>query len=207
MGVFLASRAATLLACLVVFPLITAGCGDGAERAAGDNAATGGSAPDSGNVVLADVPKGQIGDNVFNEDKVQSYYLTFSDTEYAKLTDLSTLLVNQYTVNTDRYVQASLRVGDTVLPSIGVRYKGNFSIWGCVDFATGQRQVRVEPMYGNIDVCQRFSLKLDLNRYDSNSRLDGLKMLNLHAMAADPRYLFSGWVHVFHVAPTHSKMR
>jgi spore coat protein CotH len=140
-------------------------------------------------VVTLNVAKGQIGDQVFNEDEVQSYYLTFSDQEYAKLTDLSTLLINQYTVNVDRYVQASLQVGDTVLPSIGVRYKGNYSIWGCVDYATGQRQVRVEPFFGNIDVCQRFSLKLDFDRYDDSSRLDGLKKLNLHAMAADPSKL------------------
>jgi hypothetical protein len=46
--------------------------------------------------------------------------------------------------------------------------------------------VRVEPYFGDIDVCQRFSLKLDLDRYDQNARLDGLKKLNLHAMAADP---------------------
>jgi len=121
---------------------------------------------------------------VFDESEVQSYYLTFSDAEYAKLMDLSTLLLARTVVNEDRYVKASLRVGDTELPSIAVRFKGQFSIWGCVE--QGKRRVRVEPFYGNIDVCQRFSLKLDFNEYDSSSRLDGLKKLNLHAMAADP---------------------
>jgi len=99
--------------------------------------------------------------------------------------DMSTLLVNQWTVNEDRYVQASLRVGDTELPAIGVRFKGQFSIWGCVDKASGTRQVRVEPYFGDIDVCQRFSMKLDFNEYDKDARLDGLKKLNLHAMSAD----------------------
>jgi spore coat protein CotH len=127
-----------------------------------------------------------IGDRVFDENTVQSYYLTFSDEEYAKLMDMSTLLVNQWTVNEDRYVKASLRVGDREFPSIGVRFKGQFSIWGCVDKASGTRVVRVESVFRDIDVCQRFSLKLDLDRYDDSARLDGLKKLNLHAMSADP---------------------
>ena len=130
--------------------------------------------------------KAAIGDKVFDESQLQAYYLTFSDAEYAKLMDMSTLLLNPYTVNEDRYVKASLRVGDTELPSIGVRFKGQFSIWGCVDMATGTRRVRVEPYFGDIDVCQRFSMKLDIDKYDAGARLDGLKKVNLHAMAADP---------------------
>jgi hypothetical protein len=130
--------------------------------------------------------KATIGAKVFDESRVQSYYLTFSDEEYAKLMDMSTLLLNPYTVNEDRYVKASLRVGDQEFPSIGVRFKGQFSLWGCVDFYTGTRRVRVESVFRDIDVCQRFSLKLDLDRYDDGARLDGLKKLNLHAMSADP---------------------
>jgi hypothetical protein len=130
--------------------------------------------------------KPAIGSRVFDENTVQSYYLTFSDEEYAKLMDLSTLLVNAWTVNEDRYVKASLRVGDREFPSIGVRFKGQFSLWGCVDQASGTRRVRVESVFRDIDVCQRFSLKLDLDRYDDDARLDGLKKLNLHAMSADP---------------------
>jgi hypothetical protein len=130
--------------------------------------------------------KAAIGGKVFDENVVQSYYLTFSDDEYAKLMDMSTLLLNPYTVNEDRYVEASLRVGDKEIPSIGVRFKGQFSLWGCVDMATGTRRVRVEPVFRDIDVCQRFSMKLDLDRHDDSARLDGLKKLNLHAMSADP---------------------
>ena len=144
---------------------------------------------DGGDVAIPKDGRAAIGAKVFDESQVQSYYLTFSDEEYARLVDLRTLLLDPYTVNEDRYVQASLRVGDTELPAVGVRYKGNYSIWGCVDFATGQRVKRVEPGFGNVDVCQRFSLKLDFNRYDDTSRLDGLKKLNLHAMAADPSKL------------------
>jgi len=151
-------------------------------------AGTGGGAV-GGSAGTPELPGKQIGDYVFDEEQVLSYYLTFSDEEYAKLMDFSTLLVDPYTVNTDRYVEAALQVGDTELPSIGVRIKGNYSVWGCVDFGTGERVQRVEPFFGNIDVCQRFSLKLDFDRYSDDSRLDGLKKLNLHAMAADPSRL------------------
>jgi hypothetical protein len=153
----------------------------GAAGAAGDTN-VGDAAGAAG--AVSSVAKEHIGDQVFDESKVQSYYLTLSDAEYAKLMDLSTLLLDRTTVNEDRYVEASLRVGDTELPSIAVRFKGQFSIWGCVE--QGKRRVRVEPFFGNIDVCQRFSLKLDFNEYDKDSRVDGLKKLNLHAMSADP---------------------
>ena len=169
----------------VVFGLVFAapffaGCGGSKQKFedAGRN-------PNWGDVAVPKVEKADIGAKVFDQDQVQSYYLTLSEAEYARLTDLHTLLLNPYTVNEDRYVQAALRVGDVELPAIGIRYKGNYSIWGCVDFATGQRVKRVEPFFGNVDVCQRFSLKLDINRYDDSLRVDGLKKLNLHAMAAD----------------------
>jgi spore coat protein CotH len=159
--------------------LLVVACGGHANGSAPVNRTDGG-----GDGPLAG--KATIGDRVFNEQLVQSYYLTISDAEYAKLMDMSTLLLNQWTVNEDRYVKASLRIGETELPSIAIRFKGQFSIWGCVDYATGTRAVRVEPVFRDIDVCQRFSLKLDFDRYDDNARLDGLKKLNLHAMAADP---------------------
>lgn len=155
-----------------------AGCGEskGKGSDAGSNAGDGG----------GKVEKGNIGAKVFDQDKVQSYYLTFSDAEYARLNNMKTLLSSPVKVNEDRYVEAGLQIGDTKLPAIGVRYKGNYSIWGCVDFAKGERVKRVEPVFGNVDVCQRFSLKLDLDRIDHEARVDGLKKLNLHAMAADP---------------------
>ena len=173
--------------------VLSVGCGSSDKNnhpnASAGATASGGSDAGSSDAAVPKVAKEQIGDNVFDESQVQSYYLTFSDAEYAKLMDFSTLLLNPYTVNKDRYVEAALRFGDTELPSIAVRIDGNYSIWGCVDFATGKRVVRVDSDFGNIDVCQRFSLKLDLNRYDDSVRLDGLKKLNLRAMAPDPSKL------------------
>jgi hypothetical protein len=163
---------------LIFASLGLAGCGD--SKGKGSDAGT-----NAGDETVYAVETAEIGAKVFDEEKVQSYYLTFSDSEYERLTDLKTLLSDPYTVNDDRYVKAGLRVGDTELSAIGVRYKGNYSIWGCVDYDTGERVKRVEPVFGNVDVCQRFSLKLDFNRHDDKGRLDGLKKLNLHAMAAD----------------------
>ena len=94
--------------------LLTFGCGS--SRSSKD------ASPNWGDVAIPQVAKSDIGNQVFDELRVESYYLTFSDEEYAKLTDLSTILVNSYTVNEDRYVQAALKVGDTELPAIGVSY-------------------------------------------------------------------------------------
>jgi len=206
-------RVATVSACAFLLSLLGPACRGSDDRRMGDDGhggdseatATAGAPSSAGTTsgaggtgeshvggaagAAASVPsvtEEHIGDQLFDESKVQSYYLTFSAAEYAKLMDLSTLLIDRTTVNEERYVEASLRVGDTELPSIAVRFKGQFSIWGCVEQSTGKRRVRVEPFFGNIDVCQRFSLKLDFNEYDQDSRLDGLKKLNLHAMSADP---------------------
>jgi CotH protein len=194
-------RLATVLVCALLLSIFAVACnGDAAPGtnggSGGDDAVDGragasagsGTSGDSGvaGAAVSPVSKEHIGDKVFDESEVQSYYLTFSDAEYAKLMDLSTLLIDRTTVNEDRYVEASLRFGDTELPSIAVRFKGQFSIWGCVDQASATRKVRVEPFFGDIDVCQRFSLKLDFNEYQKDARLDGLKKLNLHAMSADP---------------------
>jgi spore coat protein CotH len=175
MAHLLFGRSVGIVSLLAIATPWLAGCGD--SKSKGSDAGGNGDGPK--------VAKADIGAKVFDQDQVQSYYLTFSDAEYARLTNIKTLLTNSYTVNEDRYVQAGLQIGDSKLPAIGVRYKGNYSIWGCVDFAKGERVKRVEPVFGNVDVCQRFSLKLDFNRFDDGARVDGLKKVNLHAMGAD----------------------
>ncbi len=140
---------------------------------------------DSQGIIPDTVEKTEIGDRIFNDDTVLSYYLDFSDEALETLMDMSTLVdVNRFEINKDRYVEASLTVEDASIASVGVRFKGAWSVTSCA--YTGQRVSRVEPVFGNIDVCQRFSLKIDLNRYDDNARLDGLKKINLHAMSTDP---------------------
>ncbi|MBN2525590.1 MAG: CotH kinase family protein [Deltaproteobacteria bacterium] len=131
----------------------------------------------------SDIEGQPIGEVIFADDVLRSYYITISDSEYERLMDMSTLVQN-WTVNKDRYVEVGIQVEDMELPSVGMRFKGDWSLISCV--INGVRQSRVEPVFGNIDVCQQFSLKLDFNMYDENSRLDGLKKLNLHSMSSDP---------------------
>lgn len=74
----------------------------------GRDAASGGAAESEAGAAGSDIPsvgKEQIGDDVFDESEAKSYYLTFSEPEYAKLVDLSTLLVDDTTVNEDRCVR------------------------------------------------------------------------------------------------------
>lgn len=131
------------------------------------------------------VEKAEIGNQIFNDDTVLSYHLNFSDEALEELMDMSTLVDTvHFSTNKDRYVPAHLSVEDTSIASVGVRFKGDWSITSCA--YTGQRVSRVEPVFGDIDVCQRFSLKLDINKYDDEARLDGLKKINLHAMSTDP---------------------
>ncbi|MBN2531203.1 MAG: CotH kinase family protein [Deltaproteobacteria bacterium] len=136
-----------------------------------------------------DVKREEIGNDVFDDSQIKSYYLTFSDEEYEKLMDFSTLLLDQMTMNKDRYVEASLKVDDVEFPSIGVRFKGDHSVWNCFDFGNPERKVLVQSIWGDVDVCQRFSLKIDLDRFGDNRRLDGLKKINLHSMSSDPSKL------------------
>jgi spore coat protein H len=138
-------------------------------------------APD---IEIPDVARDQIGNVVFNDNTLLSYYITIPDAEYARLMDMSTLVQNGSEVNKDRYVPVALRVGDTALPAVGLRFKGSHSIYSCV--VDGVRQSRIDPLFGNIDVCQRFSLKIDFNKYNADYRLDGLKKLNLQSMSSDP---------------------
>ncbi len=170
--------------------LVISSCGgSGTDPPHGDTSSKGSesTAPDSESTSAnADTDadgKRRIGDVIFDDTVLRSYYLTISDSEYERLMDMSTLVQN-WTVNKDRYVEVGLRVDDMELPSVGMRFKGDWSLISCVMY--GARQSRVEPVFGNIDVCQRFSFKLDINRYHDDYRLDGLKKLNFHAMSSDP---------------------
>src|SRR5512133_1605987 len=118
MGSIRSGRLVGVLFALVLATSSLAGCGGstkGASLDAGRDLNRGDAAE----------PNANNGAKVFDQDQVQSYYLTLSEEEYARLADLRTLLLNPYTVNEERYVQAALRVGDTELPAIAVRYKGN----------------------------------------------------------------------------------
>jgi spore coat protein CotH len=130
-------------------------------------------------------PDTAIGDRVFDDDAIHSYYLYLQPAELATLQDLGPQ-VGAYEAH-PVYVHARLRLGDQVLEPIGVRYRGDQSLWDCVE--DGQRRVGVRyPQFGfgQTDICAKFSLKLDFDRYDRDQRLFGLKALNLRSMSKDP---------------------
>jgi spore coat protein H len=84
--------------------------------------------------------------------------------------------------NLEQFVPASVRVeregaAPVAFERLGVRYKGSYTLHHCWDDFGGVRS--------HAGDCAKLSLKLDFDRYDASSRLDGLKQLNLHAAAAD----------------------
>ena len=139
----------------------------------------------------ADVPPEQavtppgIGDRVFDTTRVHVVRLTLDAADLADLEDYSKLVTGGLLPQVvERYFPARLEFDDTVLDAVAVRYKGDQSITACVD-DQGRRQVKVMAEYGGVDICAKFSLKLDVDGLQPDARLDGLKKLNLHSMAAD----------------------
>lgn len=130
--------------------------------------------------------KPEIGSYIFNEDTVRTYRLYFTEKNLAQLLDFSLLVPYSYTVNSD-FVQARLVLDGRTMDSIGVRFRGDQSLWDCV--SNGERKKGVTyPQFGfgNSDICAKFSMKFDFNKYDKDSRLYGLKALNFRSMSADP---------------------
>ncbi len=134
--------------------------------------------------VTSQRPARAIGDLVFDDNVLRSYYLELAPEELAKLQDYGAL-AKGYEVR-PVYVAARLRFEGQVLERIAIRFRGDQSIWDCV--ADGRRKTDVRyPQFGfgSTDICAKFSLKLDFNRFDPNQRLDGLKALNLRSMSKD----------------------
>jgi len=127
-----------------------------------------------------------IGSRVFDEDTVRTYKLYLTDDNLARLLDFTTLVTNTYTVN-PVYVPARLDMEGRKLDSIAVRFRGDQSIWDCIE--NGKRKIGLKyPQYGfgNCDICAKFSMKFDFNKYNRDNRLYGLKALNFRSMSADP---------------------
>jgi hypothetical protein len=133
--------------------------------------------------------KPQIGSRVFDDDSVRTYRLQITSANMAKLLDFSKLVTNTYTVN-PIVVQARIEFDGRTLDSVGVRFRGDQSLWDCI--AHGVRKKGLSyPQYGfgNGDLCAKFSMKFDFNEYNKDFRLYGLKALNFRSMSADPSKL------------------
>jgi spore coat protein H len=84
-------------------------------------------------------------------------------------------------------VPARLEFEGRTLDSVGVRFRGDQSLWDCV--SNGKRKKGIKyPQYGfgNSDICAKFSMKFDFNKYKKDQHFFGLKALNFRSMSADP---------------------
>ena len=71
----------------------------------------------------------------------------------------------------ERYIRATVQLGEVQVEDVGLRFKGSWgSLFWCAD--------------GTLD-CDKLNLKLDFHEYESEQRFYGLKKLNLHAMEVD----------------------
>ncbi|MBN1576752.1 MAG: CotH kinase family protein [Chitinispirillaceae bacterium] len=130
--------------------------------------------------------KPEIGSRIFDDDTVRTYRLYFTEENLALLLDFSKLVTNTYTVNSV-FVPARLVMEGRSLDSIGVRFRGDQSIWDCISNGKRKKGVTYPQFgFGNGDICAKFSMKFDFNRYNADLRLYGLKALNFRSMSADP---------------------
>lgn len=149
-----------------------AGAQAGALGAAAAGAAPAGAAPAAGAASAGAASAAAPGDVVFAA-RLLDVHLTLQAADLQELDEHG---------NLEQFVPASLRVEREGVPAIafeqvGVRHKGSHTLHHCWDDFGGVRSYA--------DDCQKLSLKLDFDRYEESSRLDGLKQLNLHAASAD----------------------
>lgn len=138
--------------------------GGAAGAASPESQAAAGSGDAAGAPAL---PEPKASDEVFRDDLLRTYELTFRDEDWAQL---------QATATEEQYVPAVFSVEGEQLGTIGVRYKGN----------VGTLQ---ECFQDGVQVCRKLSLKLKFNEYDPELRYRGLKKLNFHSSLRDHSHL------------------
>lgn len=138
----------------------TGGSGGGAGASGAAAAGSGGAAgaADSGN---------KASDEVFRDDLLRTYSLTFTTADWDML---------QKTAIEEIYVPAMLSVEGETIGKIAVRYKGSFGSLGSC-FENGKR------------ICAKLSFKFKFDEYDPNLRYRGLKRLNFHSSLNDYSHL------------------
>ena len=67
----------------------------------------------------------------------------------------------------EQYTSADVTIDGQPLGTVGLRFKGEYSLWSCVD-ATGKL------------ICDKLSLKMKFTEYDPDKRFYGLKRLNFN---------------------------
>lgn len=104
-------------------------------------------------------------DIVFNSDVMETYSLTMTKDNWRRMN-------NNAKSTVEEYVPALLRVGNYEIGKVGLRYKGNYTLWNCFD-AQGNK------------LCKKLSLKIRVDEFNSKKRFYGLKRLNFHSMNDD----------------------
>ena len=144
--------------------------GSSATNGGSNGAANGGKA---GSAAPSDGANGQGGqgikdsDEVFRDDMLRTFELTFSDADWNQL---------QQTATEEMYVPAMLSVDGAPVGKIGIRYKGaTGTLQGC--FSNGMQ------------TCAKLSMKVSFDEYESNLRFHGLKKLNFHSSMNDHSHL------------------
>ncbi len=182
--------------------LLAAGCGNGKNDGAGTDAPTGDGGPDSGagstdtpltatdtdtgDAPAADtdpwvstvvdsftqVERSEIGVVPFNPDAMLEYHI---DMDPAVFEDM------EKHGDDEVYRMASLQVRGPGISedyaTVGIRYKGDYSLHHCWDEHGGVRSHSWE--------CARLNIKLKFDEYNEEARFFGLKRINLHAMSED----------------------
>lgn len=111
-------------------------------------------------------PGNQLFDNAkIHEIKIIPLYENLRDTLEANY--LLSFGMNQLQIRDIPFAPAGLIVDDTVLDTLGIRYKGFNSWWHSV----------------------KKPIKVDINEYKSGQEYDGLKKFNLHNGSGDPSFI------------------
>lgn len=118
------------------------------------------------NISRAQVPGSKLFDNSkVHEVKIVSLYENVLDTLTANY--ILSFGINQTQIRDIPYAPAKLVIDGIVLDTLGVRYKGFNSWW----------QSTKKP------------IKIDINKYKSDQKYDGLKKFNLHNGSGDPSFI------------------
>lgn len=109
---------------------------------------------------------------VFGEDQILDIHFTLSEQALVNLEEHG---------NVEAYLPAQVTVtGNDLTPfsvaQVGLRHKGAYSLHHCWD-ENDVRRYDAE--------CAKLSYKVKFDEFDGQSRLDGLKRLNLHASSGD----------------------
>jgi spore coat protein CotH len=97
-------------------------------------------------------------EGVFPQDRILQVALTLPTGAWEKLIKNAAL---------EQYVSADVTIDGQSLGSVGLRFKGEYSLWSCVD-DTGELN------------CDKLSLKMKFTEYDPQKRFYGLKRLNFN---------------------------